>query len=247
MGQEGASMVILGSLVNGIATVFGGVLGLLFKRRMPNDLGDFLMKGLGLCVILVAVQGMVKGGDVVVTVLSIVVGGMLGFAVDIDGWIHRFGDWVQVKIDRAFRGSTALGNFSDGFVSSSLFICIGSMAVLGSLQSGLQLDHSTLFAKAVIDMVVVMVMATTLGVGVPFSGIAVFAYEAALSLGASLIAPLLTDAVINEMVCAGSLLLLAIGLNMLKLTDIKVANYLPAAFMPIAVCAAMQYIQGVLV
>ena len=84
-------MVILGSLVNGIATVFGGVLGLLFKRRMPNDLGDFLMKGLGLCVILVAVQGMVKGGDVVVvTVLSVVVGGMLGFAIDIDGWIHRF-------------------------------------------------------------------------------------------------------------------------------------------------------------
>lgn len=234
-------MVILGSLVNGLATVLGGVLGLLFKRKMPDSLGDFLMKGLGLCVILVAVQG-----DVVVTVLSIVVGGLIGFAVDIDGWIHRFGDWVQEKIDRAFRGSTALGNFSDGFVSSSLFICIGSMVVLGSLQSGLQLDHSTLFAKAVIDMVVVMVMATTLGVGVPFSGIAVFAYEAALSLGASLIAPLLTDAVINEMVCAGSLLLLAIGLNMLKLTDIKVANYLPAAFMPIAVCAVMQYIQGVL-
>ena len=87
-------MVILGSLVNGLATVLGGVFGLLFKRKMPDSLGDFLMKGLGLCVILVAVQGMVKGGDVVVTVLSIVVGGLIGFAVDIDGWIHRFGDWV---------------------------------------------------------------------------------------------------------------------------------------------------------
>ena len=111
------------------------------------------------------------------------------------------------------------------------------MAILGSLQSGLQLDHSTLYAKALIDMVVVMVMATTLGVGVPFSGVCVFVYEAVLSLAASALAPLLTDAVIAEMVCAGSLLLLAIGMNMLKITDIKVANFLPAAFLPIALCA----------
>lgn len=147
--------------------------------------------------------------------------------VDIDAAIHRFGDWIQRKLDAAFKGSTALGNFSDGFVAATLFICIGAMAILGSLQSGLQLDHSTLYAKALIDMVVVMVMATTLGVGVPFSGVCVFVYEAALSLAASALAPLLTDAVIAEMVCAGSLLLLAIGMNMLKITDIKVANFLP--------------------
>ena len=232
-------MIILGALVNGIAAVVGGVFGLLFKRRVSEKLGDFLMQGLGLCVVLVAVQGMMKGGDVIVCVLSIVIGGVIGYAIDIDGAVHRFGDWIQRKIDDAFKGATAFGNFSDGFVASTLFICIGSMAVLGSLQSGLQLDHSTLYAKALIDMVVVMVMATTLGVGVPFSGVCVFVYEALLSLGASLLAPFLTEAVINEMVCAGSLLLLAIGLNMLNITDIKVANFLPAAFMPIVVCAAM--------
>lgn len=237
-------MIVLGALVNGIATVFGGVLGLLFKRRIPSDLGDFLMKGLGLCVVLVAVQGMVQGGDVVVAVLSIVFGGLAGFALDIDAAIRRFGDRVQIGVDRLFQGSAALGDFSEGFISSSLFICVGSMAVLGSLQSGLQLDHSTLFAKAVIDMVVVMVMATTLGVGVPFSGLAVFAYEAALSLGASLLAPFLTDAVIAQMVCAGSLLLLAIGLDMLGIVRIKVANYLPAAFMPIVIGAVAQGAQA---
>lgn len=235
-------MIILGALVNGIATVFGGVLGLIFKRRVSQKLGDFLMSGLGLCVVLVAVQGMVKGGDVIVTVLSIVIGGALGYWLDIDAAVHRFGDWVQERINKAFKGKTAFGNFSDGFVASTLFICIGAMAILGSLQSGLQLDHSTLYAKALIDMVVVMVMATTLGIGVPFSGICVFVYEALLSLSASLLAPLLTDAVINEMVCAGSLLLLAIGLNMLKITDIKVANFLPAAFLPIAVCAVMGFL-----
>ena len=184
-------MVILGALVNGIATVIGGVLGLVFKRRVSQKLGDFLMQGLGLCVMLVGVQGMVKGQSVTITVLAIVVGGILGYWIDIDAAIHRFGDWIQRK----------------------------------------------LYAKALIDMVVVMVMATTLGVGVPFSGVCVFVYEAVLSLAASALAPLLTDAVIAEMVCAGSLLLLAIGMNMLKITDIKVANFLPAAFLPIALCA----------
>ena len=90
-------MIILGALVNGIATVFGGVLGLVFKRRVSQKLGDFLMSGLGLCVVLVAVQGMVKGGDVIVTVLSIVIGGALGYWMDIDAAVHRFGDWGRCK------------------------------------------------------------------------------------------------------------------------------------------------------
>ncbi len=232
-------MIILGALVNGIATVIGGVLGLLFRSRVSAKLGDFLMQGLGLCVVLVAVQGMLQGGNVVITVLSIVFGGLLGYWIDIDAAIHRFGDWIQGGINKAFGGYASLGRFSDGFIASTLFICIGAMAILGSLQSGLQLDHSTLYAKALIDLVVVMVMATTLGIGVPFSGLCVFAYEALLSLGASLLAPFLTDAAIAEMVCAGSLLLFAIGLNMLKLTDIKVANFLPAAFLPILFCLFM--------
>ncbi len=105
--------------------------------------------------------------------------------------------------------------------------------MVGSLQSGLQLDHSTLFAKAVIDMVVVAVMAATLGIGVPFSGICVFFYEAALSLAASALSPLLTEPVIGAMTTTGSLLLLAVGLNMLGITHIKVANMLPAAFAPL--------------
>ena len=239
-------MIILGALVNGIATVFGGVLGLLFKRRVSPELGDFLMSGLGLCVTLVAIQGMIGGGSIIVTVLSISIGGILGFWMDIDGLIHRFGDWVQGKINAAFAQAGAFGSFSEGFVAASLFICIGSMAILGSLQSGLLLDHSTLFAKALIDLVVVMIMATTLGVGVPFSGLSVFAYEAVLSLAASLLTPFLTDAVIAEMVCAGSLLLLAVGLNMLKLTDIKVANFLPAAFLPILLYPLMHMFGGLI-
>lgn len=234
-------MVILGALVNGIATVAGGTIGLAFKSRVSTRLGDFLMQGMGLVVLLVAISGMAKGGDIIVVVLSMIAGGILGYLVGIDGWIRRLGDWAQDRLTRAASGTSSLGSFSEGFVTSSLFICVGAMAIVGSLQSGLQLDHTTLFAKALIDAVVVMVMATTLGIGVPFSGLSVFVYEALLSLGASFIAPFLSDAVIAQMVCVGSLLLLAVGLNMLKITEINAANFLPAAFVPIALVPAVSF------
>ena len=260
-------MIIFGALANGVLTVFGSVVGLVLKSRIPEKLGDFLLSGMGLVVILVAIQGMLEG-DAVVAVGAMAVGGVIGFLIDIDGWIHRFGDWIQGKLDAAFgrEGSHAeapgvvteasdpdgqasgrngqapvssnlgLAGFSEGFINASLFICVGAMAIVGSLESGLLLNHSTLITKGLIDMAVCMVFAATYGIGVPFSGIVVFTYEALLSLGASLLAPLLTDAVTTQMICVGSLLLLSIGLNMLKVTNIKVANFLPACFVPMVLC-----------
>ena len=132
------------------------------------------------------------------------------------------------------QGNPAFANVSRGFVSSTLVICIGSMAIVGSLESGLALDHSTLFTKSLMDFVINMLMATTMGVGVMLSGVVVFAYEALLSLGASVIAPMLSDLVISQMLVTGSLLLFAVGTNLAGITDIKVANLLPACFLPIA-------------
>ena len=191
------------------------------------------MSGLGLCVILVGIDGMLGDTSILVVIASMVIGSLVGYAIDLDGLITKLGQAIQSKLTSKFSGSAKLGHFSEGFVAATLFICVGSMAVVGSLQSGLQLDHSTLFAKAVIDMVVVAVMAATLGIGVPFSGICVFFYEAALSLAASALSPLLTEPVIGAMTTTGSLLLLAVGLNMLGITHIKVANMLPAAFAPL--------------
>lgn len=226
-------MVILGALVNGALTVAGGVAGLALRRRVSQGLGDFLMEGLGLCVILVAAGGMTGSTPVLAVVASVVLGSLLGRALDIEGALRRLGDRVQDVLAQRSRGSAATGRFSEGFVAATLFICVGSMAVVGSLQSGLSGDHSTLFAKGAIDMVVVAVMAASMGVGVPFSGLCVFAYEALLSVGASLLSPVLTDAVISAMTVTGSLLLLAVGLNMLGVTRIKVADMLPAAFVPV--------------
>ena len=226
-------MVIFGALMNALEAFVGGLLGLVFKSRVSDDLGDFLLKGQGLCVVLVAVQGMAGEGDIAVVTLAVALGAALGYLLDIDLAIHRLGDWVQARLDALFAGSKRLGSFSEGFVTATLFTCTGAMAIVGSLESGLELDHATLIAKGVIDLVVCIPMAATLGIGVPFCGVSLLVYESALSLAASALGPLLTDAVIAQMSVTGSLLLFAVGTNLLEITDIKVANLLPAAFMPI--------------
>lgn len=232
-------MVILGALINGLEAFIGGVLGLVLKRHVSDDLGDFLLKGQGLCVVLVAVQGMVGGGNIAVVTLSVAIGGVVGYFLDLDGHIRRFGDWVQERLNALFAGSDRLGSFSEGFVTSTLFTCTGAMAIVGALESGIQGDHATLIAKGVIDLVVCVPMAATLGIGVPFCGVSLIVYESVLSLASSAVAPLLTEQVISEMAVTGSMLLFAVATNLLGLTDIKVANLLPAAFVPIALVPLM--------
>ena len=226
-------MVLLGALVNGIEAFIGGALGVFLKRWIKKDMGDFLIVGQGLCVVLIGIQGMV-GGSAIIATLSTALGAALGYVLDIDGWFHRLGDAIQAKLDERFSNSPQLGSFSAGFVPASLLICTGSMAIVGSLQSGIQLDHATLFSKGIIDLIVCMVMASTLGVGVAFSGVTVFLYEGLLTLLATVIAPALSDFVVENMVVTGSLLLFTIGLNLMGVTNIKAANLIPACVMPVA-------------
>ena len=225
-------MALFGALVNGLEAAFGGVLGVVLRRWIKKELGDFLILSQGMCVVLIAIQGM-RGGSAVIVTLSMALGAALGFMLDIDGWFHRLGDAIQARLDKRFKGNAQLGNFSAGFVPASLLICTGSMAIVGSLQSGIQLDHATLFSKGIIDLIVCMVMASTLGIGVAFSGVTVFIYEGLLTLLSTTVAPLLSDLVVENMVVTGSLLLLAIGLNLMGVTDIKAANLIPACIMPV--------------
>lgn len=226
-------MVALGALVNGLEAAAGGILGLVLKHHIRQDLGDFLLKAMGLCVVMIGVQGFANGGNAIDVTLALALGGTLGFWLDIDGHVKRLGDKIQAKLDAHTSDGSAMGDFSQGFVAGSLFICTGAMAIVGSLQAGIQGDPATLITKGLIDLVVCLVMAASMGIGVPFSGVCVFVYEASLSILASVLAPALSELVIEEMTAAGSLLLLTIGLNMMGITDIKVANLLPAAFLPI--------------
>ena len=232
---------MLGTIVNAGAVVLGGGLGLLLKKGLPARISEAIMGWVGLVVLYIGVSGALAGENVLVAVLSVVLGGALGAWMDIDAALNRLGARAQAAFAGGGGKSGADGadgagggsRFAEGFVSASLLFCVGAMAVVGSLQSGLTGEHSTLFAKALIDGVSAMVFASAMGAGVLLSAAAVLLYQGAITLLASLLAPVLSDAAVAEMTCAGSLLIVGIGLNLLGLTKLKLANYLPAVFLPL--------------
>ena len=225
---------MIGAVVNTLAAVVGGLLGSLLKRGIPERFADLVQKGLALCVLYIGVKGSLAGTNTLVTILSLVLGAILGELLNIDRGIERLGAWAQSKLSR---GGSRLG---EGFVTASLLFCVGSMAVVGSLQSGLTGNHETIFTKSMLDFVSAIILASSLGLGVCLSGAFVLVYQGAIVLLARWAAPVLSDYVVAEMSCAGSLLIVALGLNMLGITRIKVANLLPAMFLPIILCLFMK-------
>ncbi len=225
---------MIGAIVNTLAAVVGGLLGSLLKKGIPARFADLVQKGLALCVLYIGIKGSLVGTNTLVTILSLVLGAILGELLNIDGAIERLGAWAQRKLSK---GGSRLG---EGFVTASLLFCVGSMAVVGSLQSGLTGNHETIFTKSMLDFVSAIILASTLGLGVCLSGAFVLVYQGAIVLLARWAAPILSDYVVAEMSCAGSLLIVALGLNMLGITKLKVANLLPAMFLPIILCLFMK-------
>lgn len=212
----------MGVLVNTVAVFLGGFLGLLGGKLLTEKLNRAAMTGLALCVLYIGISGAFKGENVLFTIAAMVLGSLLGTLLDIDGKISRLGEKVQELSKDRF------GSVAEGFVTASLLFCVGAMAVTGSLDAGLRGDNATLYAKSALDFVAAIMLASTLGFGVALSGFAVLVYQGAIALLAGLIAPLLSPQAVSEMACTGSLLIIALGLNMLGLTKIKVANLLPA-------------------
>lgn len=226
---------MIGTLVNTLAAVVGGLLGTAAKKGIPERFADLVQKALALCVLFIGIKGSFDGSNTLVTILSMVFGAILGSLLDLDGKLERFGNWTQAKLAKKSGGSRV----SEGFVTASLLFCVGSMAVVGSLQSGLTGSHETIFAKSLLDFVSAIILASTLGWGVCLSGVFVFVYQGAIVLLARWAAPILSDYAVAEMSCAGSLLIIALGLNMLGITKIKVSNLLPAMFIPLILCLFM--------
>lgn len=228
-------MMLLGSLVNMLAIFAGCFVGITLGRFIPERFNAAIVKGIALCVLYIGVEGMLAGSDMLVAIISIVLGVIVGELLDLDGRIYTLGDWVE----RRFAKKQSKASISEGFVNASLLFCVGAMAIMGALDSGLTGDHSTLYAKATIDGVTSIVYGSTMGVGVALSGIAVFLYQGLITLCASFIAPFLSDPVIAEMKCVGSLLIVGLSFNVLGITKIKVMNYVPAVFFPILLCRFM--------
>lgn len=220
---------MIGTLINCVTIIVGSTVGLLLRKGMKPGVSQTVMQGIGLCTILIGMSGALKTANTLLVILSMVIGGMVGSLIDIDGGLQRLGAYGQRKLTHgAPEGST----FAQGFVTASLVFCVGAMAVVGALDSGIRGDHSTLIAKSVMDGVAAIVFASSLGIGVMLSVVPVLIYQGAIALLGTLIAPLLSDVVVTEMSAVGGLLIVGIGLNMLLDKDIKVANLLPAILVP---------------
>lgn len=221
---------MIGVLINVATVIAGSLIGLLLKKGIPERVSKAVMIGLGLCVLYIGISGSLCGENILIVIAAMVLGSIIGTLLDIDGKINRLAQSVEKK----FKKDGKETSLAEGFVSATLLFCVGSMAVTGSIQAGLTGDNSILITKAALDMVSAMMLTSSLGIGVMLSAGPILLVQGSIALLAGVVAPFLNAAATNEMTCAGSLLIVMIGTNLMGITKFKVADYLPAIlFAPI--------------
>ena len=221
---------MIGTLINVAAILVGSTIGLLLKRSFRQSMADVVMQGLGLCVMLIGFTGALKTDNVLLMILSVVLGGVIGSLIGIGRRLNDVGEFAQRKLIRAENSEN--NTCAKAFVTASLVFCVGAMAVVGALDSGIRGDHSTLIAKSALDGVASIVFASALGPGVMLSALPVLLYQGSISVLGNLLAPLLGTLVVQEMSAVGGLLIIGVGMNMLLKSEIQVADLLPAIFIP---------------
>lgn len=227
-------MIGLGTIINTVAIILGGITGGLFGKRLTERYQDILTKAMGLCVVFLGISGalekMFSIGDGVITsggtmmmIASFAIGSLLGEWINIECHMNRFGEWLKVK-----SGNSKDKVFVDAFVTASLTVCVGAMAVVGSIQDGILGDYSTLLMKAVLDLVIICVMTASMGKGCAFSAIPVALFQGSITLLARAIEPIMTEAALHNLSLVGSMLIFCVGVNLIWNKKFKVANMLPA-------------------
>lgn len=219
---------MLGTIINTAAIILGGALGLLFGNTLPEKMKTTLIQGIGLAVLLIGGSMALKTNNALVVIASLVIGGIVGELIDVELRLKNFGIWMETKI-----GPGADGRFTKAFVSTSLIYCVGAMAIMGSIESGLRGNHTILMAKSMLDGITAIIFASSMGIGVLAAAIPVFLYQGAITLGAGLLQGVLSQVIITEMSATGGLLILGIGLNILEIKEIKIGNLLPGIFVAI--------------
>lgn len=219
---------MLGVWVNFATVIIGGLVGTLLRGGIKEKYSKTVNAGLALCVLLIGMSGALQTGNVLLVIISVVVGAFIGELIRIEDGLDKLGDWAQ----RKFAGSDT--GFATGFVNATLLFCVGAMAIVGSLEAGLSGKADTLLAKAALDGVSAIIFASSFGIGVVFSAIPLTIYQGGIALLSGVLAPFLTDVLIQEMSAVGSILIIALSFNMLGLTKerIRVGNMLPAIFVP---------------
>ena len=222
---------MIGTLINVALILIGCGLGLVLRKGIPERLQSTVMRALGLSVVLIGISGAIKTSDTMCVIVSMAVGSFLGSALNIERRLEQLGDFAERKLGSHAGGQ---GSVAKGFVTASLVYCVGAMAIVGAIDSGINGNHATLIAKGMLDGVSAIIFTSTMGIGVALSAVAVLVYQGAIALLATWVAPLLTEAMIGEMSAVGGLLIVGIGLNMLYDKEhVPVGNMLPAIFMPL--------------
>ncbi len=225
---------MIGVIVNTCTVLIGSGIGLLFKKAIPKKLADAVMIGLGLCTILIGISGALEGNNTIAVIIAMVLGAIVGTLLNIDKHLNGFGDKLSERVSK----NGEKGAVAQGFVTGSLLFCVGAMTIVGGLKAGLEGDNELYYTKAIMDLISSCMLSVSMGIGVMFSAAFVFVFQGAIVLLSGVLAPVLTDAAIAEMTCAGSLMIIALGLNLVGVAKIKVANYLPAlVFAPLVLYA----------
>lgn len=239
-------MIGLGTIINVAAIVAGGLLGKILGRFFSDRLQDTLNKACGICVLFIGIAGALEGmmsvskgslvsGKTLLIISSIALGALIGELLNIEAGIEKFGEWLKVKT-----GNGAERKFVEGFVTASLTVCVGAMAVVGAIEDGIHGDYSILVTKAILDLIIILVMTCSMGKGCMFSAIPVGLLQGLITVLARIIKPIMTEPALANLSLVGSILIFCVGVNLVWGKKIRVANLLPAiifavgfAFIPI--------------
>ncbi len=226
-----------GVLVNVLTVVVGSTVGLLLKKQIPERLTNAVMTAIGLCTVAIGVTGIIKGQNQLVMIISLVVGTIIGTLIDIDGKLTKIGDKLQNKTKK---GKGESSTFSQGFVTASLLFCVGAMTIVGSMNAGISGDNQMLYTKSVLDLISSTMLGASLGIGVLCSSVFVLVFQGGLVALSMALGSFLNDFAVAELICAGSVMITALGLNLIGITKIKVANLLPGLVLVPFVCKIME-------
>jgi len=213
---------MFGTLVNTAAVILGSLVGLSLRRELPESIKKITFQGVGLVTLFIGVQMALQTSNLVVLFISILLGAIIGGIIDVQGYLERFGNFLKTK------SGSKDERFVDGVLTAFLIFCVGPMTILGTIQDGLNGDPSVLIAKSILDGFVSVSLASTLGVGVLFSAVPLFLFQGAITLLAAYSRTFFTEILIKELSAVGGILLLGLGIKMLEIKDIDVANLLPS-------------------
>ncbi|MEW6672396.1 MAG: DUF554 domain-containing protein [Thermodesulfobacteriota bacterium] len=229
---------MLGTIVNTLAVIVGSLIGVVLKGGIPKKYNITVMQAVSLAVILIGLRAALKTDELLLVIFSLAIGSLAGEFLRIEGRLEQLGQWLQTRFSK---GGNDIGK---GFVTASLIYCVGSMAIVGSLESGLTGNHQTLFAKSVLDGIASIILASTLGIGVAFSALSVFIYQGVITVTAAFLKTSLVPSVVSQMSAVGGLLIMGIGINLMEIKKIRVGNMLPAIVVPFVYFLAKRLLSG---